>query len=95
MTGLIYGVAQYNDRRAKKMKYNKLAADTMPISGNVRANQCAAYLAIGLSTFWLYVGQGRIRPPTKYGVRVSVWDAGYIRQLRDDGIPAAPKKSEE
>ena len=91
MTGLIDGVAQYNDRRAKRMQYNKLAADTMPINSNVRANQSAAYLGIGLSTFWSYVAQGRIKPPTKYGVRVSVWDARYIRQLKDDGIPSAKK----
>lgn len=95
MTRLIDSVAQYNTRRAAKMQYNKLAADTMPIIGNVRANQCAAYLGIGLSTFWLYVGQKRIKEPKKYGVRVSVWDAGYIRQLRDDGIPAAQTAKKE
>lgn len=95
MTGLIDSTGQYNHRRAKKMQYIKLASDTMPISGNVRANQCAAYLGVGVSTFWLYVNQGRIKKPNKYGVRVSVWDAGYIRQLRDDGIPAAESKKLE
>jgi len=39
--------------------------------------------------FWLYVEQGRIKAPTKYGVRVSVWDAVYIHQLRETGMVAA------
>jgi predicted DNA-binding transcriptional regulator AlpA len=81
-------------RQAAKLQFNKIAAENFPQVGNVRANQCAAYLGIGLSTFWLYVEQGRIKAPTKYGVRLSVWDAVYIHQLRDSGIPPVPKKAE-
>lgn len=94
MSLLCPGVDQLDSARVKKMQYAKLASDTMPIAGNVRANQCTAYLGIGLSTFWLYVEQNRIKKPTKYGARLSVWDAEYIRRLRDDGIPAAPAKIE-
>ena len=79
-------------RKAERLHFNKIAAENFPQVGNVRANQCAAYLGLGLSTFWLYVEQGRIKRPIKYGVRVSVWDAVYIHQLRETGIPPAPEK---
>lgn len=68
---------------------------TMPVcqpfayEGKVRAKQSASFLGIGLSTFWLYVKQGRIIAPMKYGARVSVWDAQYIRSLAENGIPPA------
>lgn len=74
-------------RQAERLHFNKIAAENFPKVGNVRANQCAAYLGLGVSTFWLYVNQGRIQKPTKYGVRVSVWDAPYIHQLKEHGIP--------
>lgn len=66
-----------------------IKAETFPASGKVRASQIAAYLGLGVSTVWLYVKQGRIKPPQKYGVRLSVWDAEYIHQLYRGGIPAA------
>ena len=81
-------------RQAAKLQFNKVAAENFPQVGNVRANQCAAYLGIGLSTFWLFVAEKRIKKPTKYGVRLSVWDAEYIHQLKEKGIPPAPKKVE-
>jgi predicted DNA-binding transcriptional regulator AlpA len=74
-------------RQAEKLQFNKIAAENFPQVGNVRANQCAAYLGIGLSTFWLFVAEKRIKKPTKYGVRLSVWDAEYIHQLKEKGIP--------
>lgn len=80
-------------RQAAKFQFNKMAAEAFPTVGNVRANQSAAYLGLGLSTFWLYVEQGRIKRPIKYGVRVSVWDAVYIHQLRETGIPPVPEKT--
>ena len=67
---------------------------TFPATGNVRARQNAAFLGIGLSTFWLYVEQGRIKKPIKYGVRLSVWDAEYIHQLKREGIPPAKVEGE-
>lgn len=69
--------------------------EPFPFEGKVRAKQSARHLAIGLSTFWLYVKQGRISPPMRFGARVSVWDASYIRELSQNGIPApAPKDGE-
>ena len=57
-----------------------------PQSGNVRAKQSAQHLAIGISTFWLWVKQGKIKPPTKHGARISVWKAEYIRDLAENGV---------
>lgn len=50
-----------------------------PQSGNVRAKQAAAFLSVGLSTFWLWVQQGKIKRPFKLSPRVSTWRAEYIR----------------
>ncbi len=58
-----------------------------PFEGKVRVKQAAPYLGVAVSTFWLYVKQGRIKPPMRYGARVSVWDAQYIRELAEHGIP--------
>ncbi len=60
-----------------------------PLSGNVRAKQSAQFLSIGISTFWLWVKQGKIKQPTKHGERVSVWDAEYIRSLAENGVSEA------
>lgn len=65
----------------------KTPQDPFPLSGNVRAKQAAAYLAIGVSTYWLYVKQGRIQQPMRYGARISVWSAEYVRSLAENGIP--------
>lgn len=59
---------------------------SFPVSGNVRAKQSAQHLSIAVSTFWLWVKQGKIKKPIKYGNRVSVWDAEYIRDLAKNGI---------
>lgn len=61
----------------------------LPMEGNVRVKQAAPFLGIAVSTFWLYVKQGRIQEPMRYGARVSVWDAEYIRELAKNGIPAS------
>lgn len=55
----------------------------------VRAKECATYLGIGTSTFWLYVKQGRIQRPYKIGEKTSVWQAGYIRQFQRELIAEA------
>ena len=62
-----------------------------PHEGKVRAKQIALYLGIGISTLWLYVKQHRIKRPMRFGARVSVWDAEYIRELAANGIPDAPQ----
>lgn len=56
--------------------------------GKVRVKEAAPFLAIAVSTFWLYVKQGRIKKPMRFGKRVSVWDAQYIRELAENGIPS-------
>lgn len=76
-------------RQANKLNFKKIAAESFPKVGNVRANQCAAYLGIGLFTFWLFFAENRIKKPTKYGVRLSVRDAEYIHQLKANGITPA------
>lgn len=57
-----------------------------PISGNVRAKQCARFLSIGISTWWLWVKQGRVKEPIRHGARVSVWQAEYVRSLAENGV---------
>ncbi len=57
-----------------------------PINGKTRAKENANYLGIGLSTFWKYVKKGKIKRPLKYGQRVSVWDAEYIRKIANEGF---------
>lgn len=81
-------------RQEAKLHFQKIAAEAFPATGNVRARQSAAYLGIGLSTFWFFVEQGRIKKPIKYGVRLSVWDAEYIHQLKREGIPLAKVEGE-
>ncbi len=74
--------------KAKQSKpANRTELAPFPVEGKVRAKQAAPYLGIGISTFWLYVKQQRIVPPMRYGARVSVWDAQYIRELALNGIP--------
>lgn len=64
-----------------------------PVDGMVRAAAAAKFLSIGLSTWWLYVKQGRIKQPLRYGPRVSVWDSQYIRSLASHGIPAVKEEA--
>lgn len=57
-----------------------------PATGNVRAKQLAQFLSIGISTFHSWVQQGKIKQPIKYGSRVSVWQAEYIRSIAENGF---------
>lgn len=70
------------------LEQRKILKESFPSTGKVRVPQIAAFLGVGISTFWKYADDGRIKPPVKYGARVSVWDAEYIRDLADKGIPA-------
>ena len=72
---------------ADALTYRKTLTETLPMSGKVRVPQIAAHLGIGASTWWLYVKEGRVLPPVKFGARVAVWDAEYIRELATNGIP--------
>ena len=87
-----YNAAELQARQARmraRHQHRLIQAETIPTTGKVRAAQFAAFFSIGISTLWLYVSQGRVKPPQKYGSRVSVWDAEYVHQLYRDGIPAA------
>ena len=68
-------------------KERKNLADNYPKFGNTRAKECSAFLSIGISTFYKYIAEGRIKKPIKHGQRVSVWCAEYIRELAKNGIP--------
>ena len=89
-------VQKSNNGRADAAENSKIGtipnstATPFPHEGKVRAKQAAPFLGIGLSTFWLYVKQGRIEQPMRYGARVSVWDASLIRSYSDSGIPDMP-----
>lgn len=69
----------------------KVLKELFPVTGSVRAAQIVANLEIGASTWWSYVKEGRVKQPIKFGARVSVWDAEYIRGLAATGIPVKPK----
>ena len=73
---------------AEQLQYNKALKEAFPDSGKVRVPQIAAHLGIGVSTWWGLVKEGRVLPPVKFGARVSVWDAEYIRELAVTGIQA-------
>jgi len=75
------------------MNTDDIRAIHFPLEGNVRAKQAYAFLAIGKSTFHLYVQQGRIKKPMKYSPRTSVWSAEYIRDLAKNGIPEAVEQN--
>lgn len=72
---------------ADALGYRKILKEAFPEAGKVRVPQIAAHLGIGVSTWWLYVKEGRVLQPVKYGARVAVWDAQYIRELATNGIP--------
>ena len=81
--------------KCQSSEVHNSALDTFPLvppfpyEGNVRAKQIAQFLSIGLSSWWLFVKQKRVDQPMRYGSRVSVWPASYIRSLQTTGIPAA------
>lgn len=48
-------------RRDLKVMEDCRLVDSFPNVGNVRAKQAASYLGIGISTFWKYVAEGRVK----------------------------------
>lgn len=48
-----------------------------------RASDAARILAIGRSTFWLWVKQGKLPPGIKLGNRVTVWKVDEIMAFVD------------
>ena len=82
-----------NKPTADALGYRRALMEAFPSTGKVRVPQIASYLGIGASTFWLYVREGRVNQPVRYGARLSVWDAEYIRGLAANGIPAKPAQA--
>lgn len=82
-----------NKPTADALGYRRALTEAFPRTGKVRVPQIASYLGIGASTWWLYAKEGRVLPPIKYGARVSVWDADYVRALADKGIPPKPAQA--
>lgn len=66
------------------MSKKNLSSKALPQdpSAFCRAKDCARHLSIGLSTWWLWVAQGKVERPIKLGPKTSVWKAGYIRELQ-------------
>lgn len=77
--------------KAQRLADKKVLKEAFPEMGKVRVPQIAAHLGIGASTWWLWVKEGRVLQPVKYGARVAVWDAEYIRELAANGIPVKPQ----
>lgn len=57
-----------------------------PAETGIDAREFAGYMRLGVSTLWKFVADGKIRKPTKYGSKVSVWPVGYVRELAQTGF---------
>ena len=57
--------------------------DSFSFSNFLRAKQGAKLLGIGLSTFWLWVKQGKLPSGVKLGNRVTVWKVDDIMAFVD------------
>ncbi len=56
----------------------------LPHTGFLRARQIHPFLGIGLSTWWLWVKEGRAPKGHLIGSRTRVWRAEDIRALLDE-----------
>jgi predicted DNA-binding transcriptional regulator AlpA len=52
----------------------------------LRAHECATYLGIGISTFWLWVNQDKFPKGTKFSSRVTVWRLSDIQAFAEKHI---------
>ena len=59
----------------------------LPTTGFLRAKQIHPLLGIGLSTWWLWVKEGRAPKGIRLGTRTTVWRAEDIRALLDELSP--------
>jgi predicted DNA-binding transcriptional regulator AlpA len=62
-----------------------------PNTGYVRAKQNAKFFGIGLSTWWLWVREGKAPPGIKLSSRTTVWKAEAIHRLSDELEKGAQK----
>jgi predicted DNA-binding transcriptional regulator AlpA len=51
------------------------------IKENFRAKEGAFYLGIALSTFWLWVKQGKIPPGNRLSARCTTWRRDTLEQF--------------
>lgn len=65
--------------------------EAFPVDGNVRAKEAAKHLRIGLSTWWLWVKQGKLPQPVRLGSRTSVWKASVVRDIAENGFKEGAK----
>jgi prophage regulatory protein len=57
----------------------------------LRAAQAAARYGIARSTFWLYVKEGKLPQPIKFGPRIRVWKAEELDQAFERFGSTAPR----
>ena len=70
-------------------RQNEKKIRDFPNTGNVRAKEAAIYLGIALSTYWLWVKQGKLPKPLKLSSRTSVWKSEQIRDIAENGFKEA------
>ncbi|SEA16402.1 hypothetical protein SAMN05216562_2056 [Microbulbifer marinus] len=56
-----------------------LSVDT---SALYRAEDCATFFSIGLSTWWSWTRTGKAKPGIKLGGRTTVWEGSYLAALK-------------
>ncbi|WP_181389646.1 helix-turn-helix transcriptional regulator [Leucothrix pacifica] len=61
--------------------------NTIAYDGLTGAKPASKFLGIGVSSWWLYVKQGRIKKPLKLSTRTSRWECPYVRKLGKEGLP--------
>ena len=70
----------------EKEIYRQQLSD-LPTTGFLRAKHIHPLLGIGLSTWWLWVKEGRAPKGIRLGPRTTVWRAEDIRALLDELSP--------
>ncbi|TDG16057.1 AlpA family phage regulatory protein [Seongchinamella unica] len=61
-----------------------IVSPEIPLTGFVRAKQIHQFFGIGLSTWWLWVKEGKAPPGIRLGSRTTVWRAEDVRALLDE-----------
>ena len=70
---------------SRKSTYNAgISLSEIPLNGFVRAKQILRFFGIGLSTWWLWVKQGRAPQGIRLGSRTTVWRAEDIHDLLEE-----------
>ena len=64
-------------------------ANTVNRDALYQAKYCADFCAIGISTWWKWVADGRVQPGHRLGPKTTVWTGNYLLELRDSLIAEA------